>query len=153
MHSTKHPESSPKMFSQSAARHYANIGRTIVDKMRTYNEMFSAFGCKKNRCKYPYVVLSMSRPQPDSSTDLRHRNNTSQEESQESEGGLNEHWRKTLMTVQSLLYPFISNIKDKSNEELYDLFFHVRTAKCCSNADGGSNEEKNGLDPFRRVPS
>ena len=166
-------------------QYHESVGITPVDKMRTHNEMFSAFGCekkddcwavcKKNWCKDPHgdkflysppikgegdihvsqcyqdsqyegvripriVVLSLSRPQPDPSEDLLPPNNTPQVQSQGSGGGRNEHWPRTLMTVRSLLYPFISNIKDKSNKELYYLFVHVRTAKCCSNAGGGRNE-------------
>ena len=86
------------------------------------------------------VVLSLSRPQPDPSKDLIHPNNTSQAQSQGSRGGRNEHWPRTLMTVRSLLYPFISNIKNKSCQEIEQLFVHVRTAKCCSNAGGGCQE-------------
>ena len=171
---------------EELTQYYKCVDITPVDKMRTYNEMFSAFDCeKKDDCravckdawrqnqnqtstsflfappikgygvhvsqyyqdgKYEgvciprIVVLSLSRPQPEPSTDLLHPNNTSQAQSQGSGGGRNEHWPRTLMTVRSLLYPSISNIKNKSCQEIEQLFVHVRTAKCCSNVNGGSQE-------------
>ena len=108
-------------------QYHESVDIAPVDKMRTYNEMFSAFGCekkydcraicKKNWCKNPkgakflfsppikgeggihvsqfyqngryqgikiprIVILSLSRPQPEPSTDLLHPNNTSQAQSQ-----------------------------------------------------------------------
>ena len=84
------------------------------------------------------VVLSLSRPLPEPGKDLLPPNNISQAQSQGSGGGRNEHWPRTLTTVRSLLYPFISNISD---EEIEQLFVHVRTAKCCSNVGGGRNED------------
>ena len=169
---------------EELTQHHERVGITPVDKMRTYNEMFSEFRCKKkddcraickeNWCenqdgpkflfsppikgegdiyvsqyyqdgwyqgiKIPrIVILSLSRPQPDPSEDLPPPNNTPQEQSQGSGGDRNEHWPRTLLTVRSLLYPFISNISD---EEIEQLFVHVRTAKCCSNVGGGRNEDK-----------
>lgn len=53
------------------------------------------------------------------------------------------HWSRTLVTVRSLLHPFIAPERfpkpvikedDKSKKEVEELFVHVRTAKCCSNA-------------------
>ena len=73
------------------------------------------------------VVLSLSKPQP------------SEPESKKSPGGRNMHWPKTLVTVRSLLSPFIS-CEDESTKEIEKLFVHVRTAKCCSNAGGGRME-------------
>ena len=146
---------------EELTQYYESVGIAPVDKMRTYNEMFSAFECKqKDDCwavcqkgsnttdflfsppikgdgvhvsqyyqdgryqgiRIPrIVVLSLSRPQPDLSTDLFPPNNTSQAQSQGSGGGRNEHWPRTLTTVRSLLYPFISNISD---EEIEQLFVH-----------------------------
>lgn len=78
------------------------------------------------------VVLSLSRPKPDLSSDL-----LNPPESQASGGGTNWHWPKTLETVRSLLYPVIGNKDDNLIEKL---FVHVRTAKCCSNYKGGKSE-------------
>ena len=53
------------------------------------------------------------------------------------------HWRGTTTTVRSLLDPFIE-LKPAEDEEslriIVELFFHVRTAKCFSNADGKGQE-------------
>ena len=73
------------------------------------------------------VVLSLSKPQP------------SEPESKKSPGGRNVHWPKTLVTVRSLLSPFIS-CEDESTKDIKKLFVHVRTAKCCSNAKGAAKE-------------
>ena len=166
-------------------QYHESVDITPVDKMRTYNEMFSTFDCgkkddcraicKKSWCKNPkgdeflfsppikgegdihlsqyyqdgwyqgikiprIVVLSLSRPQPEPGEDRLPPNNTSQAQSQGSGGDRNEHWPRTLLTVRSLLYPSIS-IKNKSDEEIEQLFVHVRTAKCCSNAGGGRQED------------
>ena len=166
-------------------RYYERVDIAPVDKMRTYDEMFSAFSCKKKYdcwavCKNAWcqdqnqttlsflfappikgarfhvsqyyqgrqyegvripriVVLSLSRPQPKPSEDLCLSDNISQAQSQGSGGGRNQHWSRTLLTVRSLLYPFIGNTDDSPIEKL---FVHVRTAKCCSNVGGGSKEEK-----------
>ena len=58
---------------------------------------------------------------------------------------LNQHWRGTTTTVRSLLCPFIclapaGDSKDKSTKIIEKLFVHVRTGKCCSNADGKKQE-------------
>ena len=169
-------------------QYYESVNIAPVDKMRTYDKMFSAFKCgNKDDCwavcknawcqdqnqttisflfappikgdgvhvsqcyqkaryqgiKIPrIVVLSLSRPQPEPSEDLCLSNNTSQAQSEGSGGGRNQHWPRTLLTVRSLLNSFIGNIKEKSDDELFDLFVHVRTAKCCSSAGGWSNEDK-----------
>lgn len=91
-------------------------------------------GQYKGTCIPRIVVLSLSRPQPDPSSDL-----LNPPESQASGGDRNQHWPKTLETVRSLLYPVIGYKDDNLIEKL---FVHVRTAKCCSNAGGGSNEDK-----------
>lgn len=53
------------------------------------------------------------------------------------------HWRGTTTTVRSLLDPFIE-LKPAEDEDslriIVELFFHVRTAKCFSNADGKKQE-------------
>ena len=53
------------------------------------------------------------------------------------------HWRGTTTTVRSLLDPFIE-LKPAEDEKslgiIEELFFHVRTAKCFSNADGKGQE-------------
>lgn len=59
------------------------------------------------------------------------------------------HWPETLAMVRSLLYPFIAceNFPEpathqgaESRWKIEDLFVHVRTAKCCSNAKGPEQE-------------
>ena len=59
------------------------------------------------------------------------------------------HWRETLAMVRSLLHPFIASenfpepatySEAESRWEIEELFVHVRTAKCCSNANRGSEE-------------
>ena len=83
------------------------------------------------------VVLSLSIPQPEKDQD---------DEPAENPKTLlraNTHWPNTLVTVRSLLHHFIVPEKfpapvryweDESREEIENLFVHVRTAKCCSNA-------------------
>ena len=171
-------------------QYYDRVGIAPVDKMSTYDEMFSAFQCQKkddcreacrrawneeekflfappltiegvnvSQCYYQdrnyygdriprIVVLSLSRPQPVPDQDLSppKRGNKSQVKPKPF---LNPHWRETLAMVRSLLHPFIAPKKfpdpvrywkDESRKEIEKLFVHVRTAKCCSNADGESEE-------------
>lgn len=82
------------------------------------------------------VVVSLSAPRPDEEE--------SSPQPAEREP-LNPHWLGTLVTVRSLLYPFISSpeklpparySEDESTEIIGQLFVHLRTAKCCSNAKG-----------------
>ena len=82
------------------------------------------------------VVVSLSAPKPDEEE--------SSARSVEREP-LNPHWLGTLVTVRSLLYPFIAPPEkllparyrdDESTEIIGQLFVHLRTAKCCSNAKG-----------------
>ena len=160
-------------------QYHESVDIAPVDKMRTYNEMFSEFGCEKrydcravckeNWCKNQneaeflfsppikgeggihvsryyqdgeyegikiprIMILSLSRPQPKPGEDL-----LDPPPPQRSGGDRNQHWPRTLLTVRSLLYPFIGNTDDSPIEKL---FVHVRTAKCCSNVGGGSKEEK-----------
>ena len=84
------------------------------------------------------VVLSLSAPQPNPGQILSIPQPL-EAESKSSPGGQNKHWPKTLVTVRSLLSPFIF-CEDESTKEIEKLFVHVRTAKCCSNADGGHME-------------
>ena len=77
------------------------------------------------------VVISLSAPKPDFSSTERK--------------SLNPHWRGTTTTVRSLLRPFLElvpakNFGDKSARIIEQLFVHVRTAKCCSNANNGGQE-------------
>lgn len=83
------------------------------------------------------VVLSLSAPEPYMPT------------KQGSKGSLNAHWRETLAMVRSLLHPFIApekfpmpirNWEDEDRTIVESLFVHTRTAKCCSNANGASEE-------------
>ena len=82
------------------------------------------------------VVVSLSAPEPDK------EESSSQPVEREP---LNPHWLGTLVTVRSLLYPFIAPPEkllparysdDESTEIIGQLFVHLRTAKCCSNAKG-----------------
>lgn len=82
------------------------------------------------------VVVSLSAPRPDE------EEASSQPVEREP---LNPHWLGTLVTVRSLLYPFIAPSEkllparyrdDQSTDIIGQLFVHLRTAKCCSNAKG-----------------
>ena len=58
---------------------------------------------------------------------------------------LNPNWRGTTTTVRSLLAPFIDlalagDGGDESTEIIEQLFVHIRTGKCCSNANGSRQE-------------
>lgn len=79
------------------------------------------------------VVISLSAPRPDISTV---KNDTCSQTKKVQ----NYHWPETLMTVRSLLCPFISREKFPKPEIIEKLFVHLRTAKCCSNAEGGTQE-------------
>lgn len=81
------------------------------------------------------VVISLSVPRPDIST-------AKNETSSQTKKVQNYHWPETLMTVRSLLYPFISPEKFPKPELVEKLFVHLRTAKCCSNAGGGNQEPR-----------
>lgn len=79
------------------------------------------------------VVVSLSVPQPDLRPD------------ENSEPRWNEHWRGTTTTVRSLLCPFVcldpaGEPEDESTRTIEQLFVHVRTGKCHSNAYGGREE-------------
>ena len=87
------------------------------------------------------VVISLSAPRPDEE----------ESSSQTKKKPLNQHWLGTLVTVRSLLYPFIAPPEklpparyreDESTEIIGQLFVHLRTAKCCSNAEGKSAEPR-----------
>ena len=91
------------------------------------------------------VVVSLSAPQPG---DPFVENSSSQGEK------MTLHWQETLPMVRSLLHHFIApenfpkpipnpimSEDEKENKKIIeDLFVHVRTAKCCSNAGGGGQE-------------
>ena len=79
------------------------------------------------------VVISLSAPRPDIST-------AKNETCSQTERVQNYHWPETLMTVRSLLCPSISPEKLPEPELIEELFVHLRTAKCCSNAEGGNQE-------------
>lgn len=90
------------------------------------------------------VVISLSVPQPE----LPARNGA--------EGALQgrmnprSHWTETLAMVRSMIHPTflplrelakpVSHWEDESRSKLEKLFVHVRTGKCCSNADGSGWE-------------
>lgn len=85
------------------------------------------------------VVLSLSAPEPSMPMD----------EDDTKPLGSYTHWRETLAMVRSLLHPFIApekfpkpirNWEDEDITIVENLFVHARTAKCCSNADGGKEE-------------
>ena len=84
------------------------------------------------------VVLSLSVPEPEHPC-----NNGGNNEEQVQY--LNPHWRETLAMLRSLLHPFISPDRfpkpvnshgARDNQILEKLFVHLRSAKCCSNANG-----------------
>ena len=87
------------------------------------------------------VVVSLSAPEP---YDPLAQNGAQPDEHEP----LNPHWRETLAMVRSLLHPFVAPENfptparsfDKSAEIIGNLFVHVRTAKCCSNAKGSKQE-------------
>ena len=85
------------------------------------------------------VVISLSAPEPSMPSD----------ENSTKPLGSYTHWRETLAMVRSLLHPFIApekfpkpirNWEDEDITIVESLFVHARTAKCCSNADGGGEE-------------
>ena len=83
------------------------------------------------------VVVSLSAPKPDFSS-------TESKESTKRKP-LNPHWRGTTTTVRSLLRAFIEldragDAGDQSTNIIEQLFVHVRTAKCCSDANNRRQE-------------
>ena len=87
------------------------------------------------------VVLSLSKPRPWGPPDNEPAANS------KTPLGHDTHWSRTLVTVRSLLHPFIAPEKFpkpveyvEDGKEIEKLFVHVRTAKCCSNANGGRME-------------
>ena len=88
------------------------------------------------------VVLSLSIPQPEKEQDNKPASNP------KTPLNPDEHWSRTLVTVRSLLHPFIAPekfpkpvyLEDKNKKEVEELFVHVRTAKCCSNFNKGRQE-------------
>ena len=83
------------------------------------------------------VVVSLSAPKPE----LRQPCPTEASRS----CPLGPNWRGTTTTVRSLLDPFIDlapagNDKDESTEIIEQLFVHIRTGKCYSNANGSGQE-------------
>ena len=88
------------------------------------------------------VVLSLSKPQP---TIPQPEGVPDTKPAAKPKTPLGPHWRETLAMVRSLLHPFIVSEKfpkparyweDESRKKIEKLFVHVRTAKCCSNANG-----------------
>lgn len=88
------------------------------------------------------VVISLSAPRP------YEEKSPSQPVKKEP---LNQHWLGTLVTVRSLLYPFVAPSErfpparyreDESTKIIEQLFVHLRTAKCCSNAKGKNAEPR-----------
>ena len=100
--------------------------------------------CYKNKTYLDYsipriVVVSLSAPMPGPPLPSAEKKRTP----------LNQHWRETLAMVRSLLHSFIAPEKfpepvayeeDESKKIVEQLFVHVRTAKCCSNANGKKRE-------------
>lgn len=98
------------------------------------------------------VVLSLSAPQPSPGQIL----SIPQPKEEQDKPAANSktrwrasHWPETLAMVRSFLLSFIAceNFpgpatyqEAKSKKEIEKLFVHVRTAKCCSNAKGTSQE-------------
>ena len=91
------------------------------------------------------VVLSLSVPSPVSPP----KSCDDDQESVMDDEPLNPHWRETLAMVRGLLHPFIKHGTfprpanrwgDESRTILENLFVHLRSAKCCSNARGTSQE-------------
>ena len=124
----------------------SNGAQDFVFSPRTdgvYVSKYYVDGKYKGDCIPRIVVISLSAPKPDeeeSSSQLVERE------------PLNPHWLGTLVTVRSLLYPFIAPSEkllptrysdDKSTEIIGQLFVHLRTAKCCSNAKGKYAEHLN----------
>ena len=92
------------------------------------------------------VVVSLSLPQPEGPP---------VPPTEEMELGERTHWSGTLAMVRSLLHHFIApenfpkpvryseDLKrNQDRMEVEKLFVHVRTAKCCSNADGEHQEPR-----------
>ena len=97
------------------------------------------------------VVLSLSAPQPNPGQYLSCPQRKKKQDNKTAENPKtyldpDKHWSRTLVTVRSILHPFIAskNLKPveywEDGKEIVKLFVHVRTAKCCSNADGGRME-------------
>lgn len=97
------------------------------------------------------VVLSLSAPQPTPDAYL----SIPQPQEEQDKPAANSktrwrasHWPETLAMVRSLLLPFIAEKvpgpatyqEAESKKEIEKLFVHVRTAKCCSNANGSRQE-------------
>ena len=85
------------------------------------------------------VVISLSVPKPEPKPPCPTKESKS--------CPLNPHWRGTTTTVRSLLCPFVclapaGDGEDQSTKIIEQLFVHVRTAKCCSNAGGKSQEPR-----------
>ena len=83
------------------------------------------------------VVISLSVPKPDPMPPCPTEECRSYP--------LNPHWRGTTTTVRSLLCPFsclapAGDSKDQSTKIIENLFVHIRTGKCFSNANGSNAE-------------
>ena len=89
------------------------------------------------------VVLSLSIPQPEPLQD-QVESQAEQKKKKKKRTPLKPHWRETLAMVRSLLHPFKIFLKParylEDTGEIEQLFVHVRTAKCCSNANGRGQE-------------
>ena len=78
------------------------------------------------------VVVSLSPPMP-------------YDEEDKGSDKLKQHWRETLALVRSLLKPYFDleparYIESENAKIIEQLFVHLRTSKCCSNANGSSEE-------------
>lgn len=157
-------------------QYYERVGIAPVSWSSNPGDMFSAFDCKnkcacRDACRgeneeivfepridgvtvsqeyqdekyHDYripriVVLSLSKPQPEGPPDNKPAANS------KTYLDPDRHWSRTLVTVRSLLHPFIPDkfLKPveywEDGQEIEKLFVHVRTAKCCSNANGAGAE-------------
>lgn len=91
----------------------------------------------KGHCIPRIVVISLSVPKPDPMPPCPTEECRSYP--------LNPHWRGTTTTVRSLLDPFIDlaparDSKDESTKIIEQLFVHLRTGKCFSNANRKKQE-------------
>ena len=144
-------------------QYYECVGIAPVASMNTYEEMFSAFKCKKkvdcrDACRGAWnkkeKFLFLPHPEKDSITVSQEYQDGKYHDDRiprivvlslskrKPWGQPPATWRETLAMVRSLLHPFIASenfpkpgINKENQKEIEKLFVHVRTAKCCSNAN------------------